>query len=346
MGPYYVLILCVLVAGIMSGSLAKTGRDRIVLIVGCSAIVLLQGLRAASVGVDLASYMPAYARVAALDLGAGARLLNYDIGYLYFSKLFSSLGVHPQLYLAIVAAVIIVPIAVVIGRHSSSSWMSLVLYITLGFFVFSFSGLRQAIAMGLCFASVHFVLERKLVPFLLIVALAATFHRSALAFGLAYPLFQMPRPDARRLSVILGGVAVLYLLRVPTYALLYRVYGGLSGLPDSTGAFGMLVGMSTVYVLAYVFGRADDRLVCGLSNLLLAAIALQVFADQSNVVMRAGFYFFLPVILLVPRVIASQEDARARMLVSYVVLVASILFFQWKTAGGYLGVSPYLPFWV
>lgn len=345
MAPYYALIVFVILLGLVPrGDRAK--RNLIAATGGTAAIVLLQALRHSSVGVDLASYMPAYELAGGLDLASGARLMNYDLGYLYFSRLFSALGISAQVYLGIVAAVVMVPIGSTIRRCSVTAWLSILMYVTLGLFVFSFSGLRQAIAIGVCFFGLRFIQEKRLLRFALTVLLAAAFHRSALVFVFAYPLYHMPRLDARWMTMLLAAFGATYLAREPLYAWAYRTYGGLSGAPEPTGAFGMLIGMATVYVLAYAFGDRENAATRGYSNLLLGAMFLQVFAGQSNVVMRAGYYYFIAVVLLIPGVISAQSDKRARILVTYVVCVAATLYFHWKTGSGYLDVSPYRLFWL
>lgn len=343
--PYYGLLALIVLLGLLPHG-DRDRRNLIAATVGSAAIIILQGLRHPSVGVDVAAYIPAYELAGTLDIAGGGRLMNFEPGYLYFSQLFSALGVSAQLYLGIVAAAVMVPIGATIRRYSVSAWLSILLYVTLGLFVFSFSGLRQAIAIGICFFALRFIKDKRLLWFVLAVLLAATFHTSALVFLFAYPLYHMPRFDARWMVLVLSLFGAVYLVREPLYAWAHRIYGGLSGVPEPTGAFGMLLGMIAVYVLAYMFGDRNDLATRGYSNLLLGAIFFQTFAEQSNVVMRAGYYYFIPVILLIPLVISHQRDPRARLLVKYVVVVMAVLFFHRNTAGGYLDVSPYLPFWL
>ena len=46
--------------------------------------------------------------------------------------------------------------------------------------------MRQALAVGIAWQGIKYIYERKAIKFFLIVALAYSFHNSALVFALAY----------------------------------------------------------------------------------------------------------------------------------------------------------------
>lgn len=342
---YYLLLGWIILLGIATARRDADTRSGVVTFGSVAAIVLIQGLRAHTVGVDLAAYLPFYEALAHVDYHWGVRWLNFDTGFVAYSKGLSFLGCSPQLYLGVVAATVIVPVGLTIQRLSKSAWMSFLLYVTLGFFVFSFSGLRQSIALGVCFFSLIMIQERRPFAFLLLVLLASTFHWSALVFLPAYPLYHMRRLDARWMIAVLGLLVLVYPFRSQIYGLAERTLPGILDPAVSTGAFGLLIGMIVVLVLGYLFTDSDNAADSGYLNLMLAAIVFQVFASESNTVMRAGYYYFIAVILLIPGAMATQDDKNARRLIVYLLCVVSIVYFQWKTAGGYLGASPYSFFW-
>lgn len=341
---YYALLAWIAVLALLVRHKSLRVRNAVIVAGGSAAIILLQALRDFSVGVDLVGYIPAYEAVKHIILGFGEKLFNYEIGYLYFSQLFSTIGVDPHVYLGIVAAVIIVPIGLTIRRYSSSAWTSMLLYVTLGLFVFTFSGLRQSIALAICFFSFRFIQEKRPVIFCLLVALAVTFHMSAVVFALAYPLYHFKLTNIWR-ALTVPILAVVFLLRASIFAVMYGLYRGFAGTPETTDAYGLLIAMMIVYALVYAFGDRRDYATQGYNNLFLAAIVVQMFASQSNVVMRAGYYYFIFIILLIPGVISAQKDRYVRLFVLYVLCCASLLFFQWKAGSGYLNVSPYKFFW-
>ena len=54
------------------------------------------------------------------------------------------------------------------------------------FFYFSITYMRQALAVGIVWQGIKYIYERKAIKFFLIVALAYSFHNSALVFAVAY----------------------------------------------------------------------------------------------------------------------------------------------------------------
>ena len=54
------------------------------------------------------------------------------------------------------------------------------------FFYFSITYMRQALAVGIAWQGIKYIYERKAIKFFLIVALAYSFHNSALVFAVAY----------------------------------------------------------------------------------------------------------------------------------------------------------------
>jgi hypothetical protein len=78
---------------------------------------------------------------------------------------------------------------------------------------------------------------------------------------------------------------------------------------------------------------------------MLVAILIQIFASQSSIIMRAGYYYLIFITLLIPEVIKYQLDARVRMLVTSVLVFAFFYFFQKITGSGYLNVNPFSFYW-
>ncbi|MBV7508971.1 EpsG family protein [Bacillus sp. sid0103] len=347
MTVFYCLILWLGTISLFSIDIKdKQNRNRIVIVLACFGIFLIQAFRAETIGHDLISYLPGYHMAESINIFAGERLFNYEIGYIFYSQVFSKLNFSNQWYLAVVALTIIAPIAYVWSKNSKMPGLSVFIYITLGFFTFSFSGLRQSIAMAIVFFSFKYIQKKSLIKFLLCVALAMLFHTTAIIFIFAYPLYYV-RFKSIHFLFIIPSLIIIFILKTKIFLLIYRLYRGAAGDIEATNAYTMLIVMILVLIFAYIFGSKDKQNIRfnSYKNYMLVAILIQIFASQSSEVMRAGYYYYLFITLLIPEVIKNQRDLKVRILVVGVLILALMYFFQTTTGNGYLDVSPYHFYW-
>jgi hypothetical protein len=342
---YYCLILWIGMVSLFSINIKdKKKRNRIVIILCCLGVLIIQALRASSVGVDVNGYLKGYQIAKDINIFAGERLFNFEVGYILYSQLISKLGIPNQWYLAIVAFTIIIPIAFTWMKNSKMPAISVFIYITLGFFAFSFSGLRQAIAISIVFYSFKYIQERSLIKFLLCVILAISFHTSAIIFIFAYPLYQLRLKPIQLCFVVITFI-LTFLLRNIIYLPIYTLYKGVEGHIQNTGAYTMLFVMIGVLVLSYLFGPKYSVGFNAYKNYMIVAIFIQIFASQSTIAMRAGYYYYIFITLLIPEVINAQRDLKVRITAVVVLILALLYFFQVTIGSGSLNVSPYYFYW-
>jgi hypothetical protein len=309
-------------------------------------VFIIQALRFPSVGVDVYSYLRGYHFAKSINVFDGEKISHYEIGYTLYSQMFSKLNIPDQAYLSIVALTIIVPIAYIWVKNSRMPALSVFIYITLGFYTFSFSGLRQSIAIAIVFLSFKFIQERNLTKFLLSIILASSFHGSAIIFLFAYPLYCL-HIKPHYIAFVTPLLLLVFLLRKEIYLLMYYYYKGVAGVAENTNAYTMLFVMTMVLLLAYIFGDKDRANLNfnAYKNYMIVAIFIQIFASQSTIVMRAGYYYYIFITLLIPEVIKKQKDPLIRLFTVSIVVLALLYFFQVTTGNGYLNVSPYYFFW-
>jgi len=344
---YYLLIAWVGIISIFLKDVRSVQkRNKIVIILSCCAIFLIQSLRSLNVGVDLIGYISAYEIANLINVFKGEKLFNYELGYILYSQLFSEMNFSNQLYLSVVALTIITPIAYIWIKNSKMPGLSVFIYITLGFFTFSFSGLRQAIAIGILFLSFKFIQEKSLVKFIAFVALAMSFHTSAIIFIIAYPLYYL-RIKAVHYIFIIPFLLLTFIFKAKIFNLIYGLYSGVPEQTEPTNAFTMLFVMIFIFFLSLIFGSKDKKNLDfnAYKNYLLITIFIQIFASESNIVMRTGYYFYIFITLLIPEVIKYQQDIKIRLVATFVLIIALLYFFQINTGSGYLDVSPYLFYW-
>ncbi len=279
-------------------------------------IFLIVGLRNPSMGADLNSgnfggYLGRYQYIAKKDWhyllfeGRDAyELASYETGYVALNKLISVFGIDYQHLIICVSFVSLFPVFVIYRRYSENFEFSIIIYLALTCFLAVFSALRQSCAIAICFCSYVFLKKKKLIPFVLLVLLAATFHKTALIFLLAYPFYRIRISKKIRLFT-LGLVGIVFLLRTQIFRLVVNFIGK-DYQTDSNGAIAFLLLLIALYVLLALFSK-DDGETNSLMNIFLLLILCQCFANIHSFVARVGYYFMPFLGLLIPKSIKGMR---------------------------------------
>ncbi|MGP5435774.1 EpsG family protein [Psychrobacter alimentarius] len=97
----------------------------------------------------------------------------------------------------------------VIKKYSVNYWFSVFLFVTLGVYTFFFNGLRQGLAMAIFALALPYLLEKRLVYYLLVCFLASLFHITALFMIPFYFLVNLKiKPIYKILSTFIGSLFV------------------------------------------------------------------------------------------------------------------------------------------
>lgn len=156
-------------------------------------LFLLVALRNNSVGTDTYRYCEYF---------EGIRFLGYtkEFGYSFLMKGISFFSSDYRVFLFITAALSIIPICIFIYKMSSNVFISLLIYIAF-FYNFSFSGIRQSIALSFLAGAVTVYYNKPKLSFILIF-IATSFHYSSMVFLCIY--------FKRYLNIFLNNISVLF----------------------------------------------------------------------------------------------------------------------------------------
>lgn len=344
---YWCLIVYVIFIGVSIPHFSFKDKKRAVVILTVFGIVIVQGLRAITVGTDLKSYIPAFHISANWDLIGGYKFQNYEFGFSLLTQWLAKAGANDTQYLLAITLLIHSLIGIIIYKYSENPTLSFLIYICMGIFTFTFSGLRQAIAISIIFFSYVFIKNKKLIPFLVCIVLAMSMHATAIVFVPAYWLYKVRIPRKSFILIVPLTVAI-FVLRRQLYILIYSIYKGGSPLVSDTGAYTMLAIMIIIYLVSFLLDVETDiydEEMNGYRNMMLAAVIIQIFTSQSDVIGRAGYYYFMFANLLLPRLVLKQRGRQKLLVVT--VLVLFIFFFYWWTSlrTGSLSTVPYRFYW-
>lgn len=151
-------------------------------------LLLVMGLRHICVGSDTEQYLRRYEYS---DLIMTDDNYQWEKGYNILNYVFNNIcHLDFQWLLLATSALFVFVLSKFISRYSTSPLLSYYLHLTISIFAMSLSGIRQIIAISICYIA-YMILDRKLdvrhsfkdyiVPFLL-VGIAYTFHNSSVIF--------------------------------------------------------------------------------------------------------------------------------------------------------------------
>ena len=301
----------------------------------CLGVILFQGFRAFTVGTDLASYLPGYLAIGKSGFSQ-LDYQNYEVGYVVLNKILYRLGLDTRGFLIAVAAIVQIPIFYTMGRYSKKPLLSILWYFAFGNFLMTFSGLRQSIAMSLCFAAYYFIRERKLIFFCLAILFASLFHFSALFCLLLYPVYFV-KLDKRKFLAAVGIMAVVFIFRGPLFSFLSRFYYGEAVAATSTGAYTMFIAYALLFLLSF-HKKDEDEDYIGLRNILLLLPVVYSFAPMHDYVARIGYPLSLYMTVFVPKLVKSYDVTPKGVYYGGCYLLLTICFFY------FLGGLDTLPF--
>lgn len=185
--------------------LSHKGARRQYLIAAVGYLCLLAVLRSYEVGIDTATYVDQFDRIAQMDdLGAYLEVSSMERGYILLVWLLAHIFPSARVLLVLTSVFLFFSLGRFLNKYSRIPWFSVFLFFTLTLFDFYLSGLRQALAISILLFAYDDLVKGKLFPFAALVILASQFHNSAIVFLAVYPLMRI-RSSRKYTAIMVGG---------------------------------------------------------------------------------------------------------------------------------------------
>lgn len=155
-------------------------NDKIVLWIVSFFLILLAGLRDITIGTDTPAYYDIFNYIAQEDA------TYIEPGWYFLNRLVALLGGDFTSLLLLVSAITLIPVLLVINRHSEYKLCSLFLYYSMYMYLNTWNGMRQYLAVSIGLLSFSYLCSSKRGKFFLCVIIACLFHYSAILLLLAY----------------------------------------------------------------------------------------------------------------------------------------------------------------
>lgn len=265
----------------------------------------------------------------------GYQLLEYSILQFtdnYFWLFFISGLVVVYLYLK------------VIRKYSVNYLLSVFLFITLGIYTFFFNGLRQGIAMAIFTFALPYLLERKIILYILVCLFASLFHITALFMIPFYFLVNLRIKPIYKILITFLGSLLLSRLLVTYIASTNDRYEGYTEVSESSGGILILLFyfliLLFIYFIANIYKVRDEqfkKLFTFYGVGLVFVIPLALLGTNPSGPQRLLYYFTWTLVLILPIIFNKINN-------TYVTSIAIIFFIIYfiLTTTRFSDLTPYI----
>lgn len=144
-----------------------------------------------SVSIDIAEYMRQYAIIP--DLTFSQMLVHkFEIGYVLLCWLLERAFQSDRVLLLAMGMLIVVPFCRSFEKETEDPMIALMAFLALGMYQHAIIFWRQLAAMAILTYSYRYIRERRLLPFLLLLLAAMSFHKVAVVFAGLYLVYKIP----------------------------------------------------------------------------------------------------------------------------------------------------------
>lgn len=317
-------------------TLNSTKKKSFIYISGAT-LFIIAALRSVYFGSDPIGYVLSYRKLSYQSLSSlWFNLINYsgkDPFFSFFSKILNMSGVSAQLWLAILSGIFIFSVSKLIYKYSDEPYISYISLISLGYFYFSLTGLRQATAIAIILLSYKYLRERKLLNFILFVLFASLFHASALIFLIAYPISQININIKQIIGIISALMITIYfssfIRQIIRYIAWTETIASYADRQVTLNYSGFIIQFA-IFIFCWAFKDKvleKDHKNITLYNLLFLGLVFQSFSTIVAEFFRVSYYFSIFNIILIPKAIDVIDHKGLKMYVYLVILSIFIIYF-------------------
>ena len=266
-------------------------------------------------------------------------LMRIEVGYRIYVKLISLITENYTVFFLVNGIVIFGTLLHFAKKYTENPFVFLFLFMTLGTYQFVETGLRQALAMMICLWSIDFLKDKKIIRFLLLVALAYFFHQSAIIFLLMLPLSWTKKTDWTILlhciiaAVFFVGFGVFHEIFIQWLG--YDAY-----FIDETGnggIFFMLVLVLFAFALFMSYGtyqREKEKSI--ILHLSLLTVTLWLLRLLSRTAERVSYYYIMGLYAYFASAVQCRKDKLSDLLKGLLIAASFILFVRRTFDASYL----------
>lgn len=330
---FYVTLLLVHIFSLMArmASNKKTQRSSLLFVTIVSSILtIVSGLRN-NIG-DTSMYIYTYGLIGP-DYNSNG---DYEPGFVLFLKILKSISEDPQFMLLVTSIIVNVLIVYTLWRYSKYYYFEIAtfLYVASGYYLVTMNGIRQCLAASIIFAATKLFIEKKTIPYILVIIFACTIHTSAFIMIPVYFIAQF-KPWSKTTMLLVGLTIIGMVLYEPLMDIASNILGNnkLETYKSSTEGGANIIRIMIFFVpvvLAYlrkdIINKEWNKINIFVNISLLSSLVM-LFSAIHWVFSRFTLYLQPYTFILLAYMIKNCFTGKERRLLYYGVVVCYTLFF-------------------
>lgn len=350
-----VLFAVILLSPVLHGTYKHNKTYIIIVALILFAVCALRGIR---VGADLGRYETHYNTCTQLSFSGILQNYKENFGFYFLMRahsLISGCDYHGFLFILAVFEGIV--LSYIIYKHSVNPYMSILLYMALGYYVFTFSGLKQALATAFVMLAFDSIVERRKLRFIIFMALAGLMHFPALIFLPSYFIAHR-KMDRRMILAYALAAIVIFMFKGQIVIYVSDIYDSVVSSSVIGGVGGKVAMMLLFVVCGYLlrFPDGENETYSTTFHFMIIAMLLQMFAAFGNVFERLADYYFIFAILFLPMAFehsASREGSVDGAIIynnqlygiANMCIFLFLALYYYMTVSSIYGLIPYSFYW-
>lgn len=339
---YFVILLILILGGIIFNSTINKNLNKKLkksyLIIVNIILILIASLRSEVIGNDTKEYIYLFNQIKYTSIEYYKS--RYEIGYLLLNKLISLFTNNAQLLIGVTSIIIIVGYTIFIYKYSNIVWISMYLFITLGYFGASMNSIRIQLAIVVILKSYDYLVNRKKIKFIITIIIAALFHNTAIIFLIAYPISKIKV----NMKNLIGFSLLTIVLYIYTNSILniifkysrYSYYINsqyLNGEIRSATIFNIMVNLSIIIFSFYIIKSEKIDLIKNYNIkiqfvFLIVSVCIYIISIKFNLLDRIGNYFEVFGIVLLPNILQKINNKNKFTLWTFIIIILFLIYFS------------------
>ena len=293
-------------------------------------LFLTAALRSFSVGGDLENYIPAFKNIGSLPW---VEIFTYpwEYGYILLNKIIYSCSTDERWLLISVSFFVVTGYMCYIYRYSKICWLSLFLFVALGYYCTSLSMLRQSLAIVCVLNSIRYVIDGNWKKNICWIILGMSFHITSVIFFLLYFLAHFRVTWMYFISFLAGSF--LFFMFAGNFVLFYLVenyfsiYEGNMVEGEGYGMLILLLLITTTGVWIKTRLNINDTKMNVFTHMMVLACGLQLCSLQFSLFARVVLYFQLAIIIYIPMLLSYLKGREIKVVGELLVACFVIYYF-------------------
>lgn len=249
------------------------------------------------------------------------------------------------IFRAVIYGVSFTIISIWIYKYSKNISVSFLLFLGFGHLKFDFTILRQVIAVSIFIWGFKFIIERKLLKYIIVIALAACFHKTVLFMIMLYPFGDKRIKNERaivKIICLLGAIGIV--VAGGSLITIFYQRQDYSGYLVKGEGYNLLLFYIILFLVLKLFVNRilqNDILKTEL-NLMVPNICIQIVATTFSLFTRMLFYTTPFTFILVPDILEELDvETRKTMVLILGVMLTLLFYVTYRNAD----IVPYITHW-